>query len=174
MRLVVLITLPAILLSGCKGPLGLPMVERLSDEQQQHVDEAWQNMLTPVDRLDRTLLLDSLLMNQFHHYGVDRLCMTSEKNVADGRVVMAVRYERSSPNLDEFELTYVDGEGNELRRERYTHEEVLRRFNYLWLGPVCAQRSDGDASSEGIRWRRAAYDDRMKEIRAATQPSVQE
>ena len=174
MRWVVFTAVPAILLSGCKGPLGLPMVERLPDKQQRHVDEAWRNMLTPVDRLDRTLLLDSLLMNQFHHYGVDRLWMTSEKNVADRRVVMAVRYERTNPILDEFELTYVDGEGKELRRERYTHEEVLRRFNYLWLGPVRAQPSDGDASSEGIRRRRAAYDARVEEIRAATQPAVRE
>ena len=37
---------------GCHGPLTKPMVDRLDEQIQQTVDDAWLNMFTPPDRLD--------------------------------------------------------------------------------------------------------------------------
>ena len=37
--------------AGC-GPVTVPMVQRLPEDGQRQVDEIWQNMLTPPDRLD--------------------------------------------------------------------------------------------------------------------------
>lgn len=166
-----LILLLPIVLSGCRGPLGVPMVERLGEEEQQYVDEAWRNMLAPPDRLDRTLLLDALVYYQLHHQGVDYLRMTSEKDVAGGLVVMDVRYDRDNPTFDVFEFTFVDAEGNELRRERYTHAEVLERFNYLCMGPTRMDRECGEPVPDEVQRRQAEHNARMEEIRAATQPA---
>ena len=93
---------------GCHGPLTKPMVDRLDEETQQKVDDAWLNMFTPPDRLDRTLLLDVILSGQLHQYGVDYLRLVSEKHVGDGLVVMEVRYDREDPAFDEFSVSYVD------------------------------------------------------------------
>jgi hypothetical protein len=161
-------------LAGC-GPLNAPMVQRLSEEEQQQIEDSWRNMLTPPDRLDRTLLLDTVITYQLHQLGVDFLRMTSEKQVEGGLVVMEVRYDRSDPAFDEFEIALVDSEGYEIRRERYTHEEVRERFEYVH-GPIvrwCSEDEE-EPSEEEIQRLAAEHEARMLEIYAATQPAIQE
>ena len=117
---------------GCHGPLTKPMVDRLDEGTQQKVDDAWVNMLTPPERLDRTLLLDVILSGQLHQFGVDYLRLVSEKHVGLGLVVMEVRYDREDPAFDEFTVTYLDSEGYEVRRERFTREDVNERVDFLF------------------------------------------
>jgi hypothetical protein len=151
------------------------MVHRLSEEEQRHVEDAWYNMLTPPDRLDRTLLLDTVIRYQLHHLGVDYLRMTSEKAVGDGLVVMEVRYDRTDPAFDEFEIAYVDSDGYEIRRERYSHDEVRERFEYLH-GPIvrsCSEDDEGPTEEE-IERLGAEHAARIEHIEAATQPAIQQ
>lgn len=132
---VTLISLCLLTVAGC-GPLMRPMVDRLDDQTQARVDDTWDNMFSPVDRLDRTLLLDVILVGQLHQYGVDRLHMVSEKYVGDGLVVMEVSFDRAVPEADEFVVAYVDGDGYEIRRESYTREDIEDRIAFLFAPPV--------------------------------------
>lgn len=134
-----LMTIVVLLAVGCHGPLRFsPMVTRPEPETQATIDESWENMLRPADRLERTLLLDVVLVHQFYQYGVDRLHMVSEKEVSGGRVIMEVRYDRERPLLDEFAVTYVDRHGREMRRERFDRDEVEERLRFLHHHEPCA------------------------------------
>lgn len=125
---------------GCSGPLGIPMVMRLEDEKQAQVTETWDAMLTPADRVERTLLLDTILAGQLHQTGVDELEFTSRKYTTEGMVVMEVRFARENPELDEFTFEYFDYDGNELRRERFQFDEVDERVRYLTASPMIESR----------------------------------
>jgi hypothetical protein len=147
------------------------MVTRLPEEQQKEVDSAWDNMLRPPDRLDRVLLLDTILSSQLWQLGIDRLDLTSEKRYADGWIRMEVRFDREHPELDEFALTLLDKTGRQLRRERYTREEVDERFAFLAGG---CDVMEGETPEEASR--RTAFERRKRkeEIAAATQPADSE
>lgn len=153
-------------LAGC-GLLTFPMVTRLSEEKQAQVDDAWKNLFTPPDRLDRTLLLDVLLAMQLHQQGVDRLELVSEKEVGAARVVMSVRFDRTRPSFDEFVISYVDAVGVEARRERYTSGEVKERLSALqWRGEQLDKSNPGEKEARRLR-----QEEWMRRIYAATQPA---
>ena len=154
---------------GCHGPLTKPMVDRLDEETQQKVDDAWLNMFTPPDRLDRTLLLDVILSGQLHQYGVDYLRLVSEKHVGDGLVVMEVRYDREDPAFDEFSVSYVDNEGYEVRRERFTREEVEEEICFLLTQEEVTDDMDAE-TREAVELRIAEREARMEEIQAVLAP----
>lgn len=157
-----------LIVGGC-GPLTGPMVERLPAEAQEQVDGIWQNIFSPPGRLDRTLLLDVLISIQAHQRGVDRLDMVSEKRVGEGRVIMIIRFDREHPEFDEYTITYTDERGREVRRERYTPQEIQQRFEFLYGRPSV---TDGTREiSKEDRERCRAVEARMKEIEAATQPA---
>src|SRR5580765_3227054 len=100
---------PLVSLTGCMmGPLTIPMVQRLEPESQRMVDESWKNMLTPPQRLDRTLLLDVICNMQLFQVGVDRVNFRSEKDVPDGKVVMEIDFRRDRVNRDRFTVTYYN------------------------------------------------------------------
>src|SRR5215510_5025931 len=88
-------------LTGC-GPMTKPMVDRLDKDQQQAVDQVWDNLLTPVDRVNRTVLLDAIVHYNIFQLGVDRLHLAAEKETKAGLVVMQVRFDRTRPEWDEF------------------------------------------------------------------------
>lgn len=162
-------------LVGC-GPITKPMVDRLPEEQQQVVDATWDNMFTPPERLDRILLLDVLIVNQMHQYGVDRLELRSEKRVCNGRVIMTIRFDRADPAFDEFTISYLDEQGRERRRERYSTQEINARIELLYPGMyVLTTRPEGTADKaaarERARARRREAEARLAEIAAATQPA---
>lgn len=157
-----------ILVGGC-GPLSTPMVERLETETQAHLNSAWENMMSPPDRLERTLLLDTLISLQAHQRGVDRLDLVSHKQVGAGVAIMTVRYDRLHPEFDEFTIAFIDGKGCEQRRERYSSTEILERIHFLY-GHDCGH-SEAERASETHRERRASVEARLAEIKAATQPA---
>ena len=154
---------------GCHGPLTKPMVDRLDEETQQKVDDAWLNMFTPPDGLDRTLLLDVILSGQLHQYGVDYLRLVSEKHVGDGLVVMEVRYDREDAAFDEFSVSYVDNEGYEVRRERFTREEVEEEIRFLLTQEEVTDDMDAE-TREAVELRIAEREARMEEIQAVLAP----
>ena len=169
------------LVAGC-GPTMYPMIDRLPEEAQKQVDDSWGNMFTPPDRLDRTLLLDVLLVNQFHQRGVDRATMVSEKDIGARRAVMTMRFDRRNAAFDEFTISLVDDQGRECRRERYTADEIRDRLDYLrshaWA--MSGDLEESDETDPRDRLKRARlqesltreYQARTLEIQAATQPSV--
>jgi hypothetical protein len=157
---------------GCYGPMTRPMVERLPEEQQQDIDNAWVNMFSPPDRLDHTLLLDVIVTMELFQKGVDRLWMVSEKRAGAGLVVMEVRFDRDDPTFDEFTVTYVDGLGREVRRERYAREEIHKRAAFLFMYPDLPDDADAATREERIREHAKQQEARKEEIRAATRPAL--
>ncbi len=168
MRLVMMMTV-GILIAGCHGPLSKPMVDRLDEETQKKVDDAWVNMVSPPDRLERTLLLDCVLCSQLHQFGVDRLQLVSEKNVKDGLIVMEVRFDREAPEFDEFTITYLDGSGREVRRERFARDEIQERIDFLFTAESITDAMDTELR-RGIEQRTAEREARLEEIRTALEP----
>ncbi len=167
-----------VLVSGCGGPLTVPMVQRLDEETQAEVDSAWSNMMKPHDRLDHTLLLDVLIAHQFHHKGVDRLHLVSEKRVNDGLALMEIRYDREQPTFDVFMVTYLDGEGKEQRRETYSRDEINARVAYLYSpcleeceGECQFEKGDVEDLTEECREALEVREQRLETIAAATQPA---
>ena len=165
-------------LVGC-GPISQPMVHRLKPEGQEKINGAWENMLTPPDRLDRMLLLDVVTVHQLHQLGVDRLYFHSQKDVPGGAVRMQLLYDREKPDLDEFTITCLDQSGGLLRREEYTRDEVEGRLGFLFGGyPENRLSPTGDGEpvlrelcpEDPEAWE-AARRERMEQIRAATQPA---
>lgn len=164
------------LFAGC-GPTTHPMVIRPTPEQQEHINEVWNNMLTPHDRLDRTLLLDVLITNQMHQLGVDELELTSYKQTENGWITMRIRYDREYPDEDEFEFVYEDNAGIELCHHVYSREEIEERLAFLFgvdsnltaLDQSDDQEFETEQSTvENVMHERQI---RMEEIKAATQPA---
>lgn len=110
-------------MTGC-GPIFVPMLPRLNAEDQRHVDQMWDNMLTPVQRVDRQTLLDASIANWMFAIGVDRMHMKCEKYFSGGTVIMEVDCDRANPDVDQFTITVLDEHGRTVRRERYSRAEV--------------------------------------------------
>ena len=164
--------------AGCSSLVARPMVARLQPEQQSQIDDSWDNMLSPPERLDRMLLLDTVLAGQLYQIGADRVQFRSEKQVRDGTVTMEVFYSRHNPDNDRFTIRYVDGNGLQRRFETYTRQEVDERFEFLapglaerrTTGHECAELSDEERDALQ-KERKAQLEAREREIRAATQPA---
>jgi len=109
MRFVILM-ISLSLFAGC-GPMLSPMAPRLDVETQQKVDQIWNNLLTPVDRVDRQTLLDTNVSYWMYTLGVDRLHMTSEKYFSGGAAIMVIDCDRANPDSDQYTITIVDHQG---------------------------------------------------------------
>ncbi len=112
-------------LADC-GPMFSPMSPRLTPKDQRTVDQLWNNMLTPVQRVDRQTLLDANVAFWMYTFGIDRLRMTSEKYFNGGTAMMEIDCDRANPDADEFTITILDKAGRTLRRSD-THGQKLRR-----------------------------------------------
>jgi len=122
--LIRLLALSVIPLLGC-GPMGNgPMPPRLDADAQKNVDEGWERALAPVNHLDRRAMLDALIVSQAFQAGVDRLTFRSEKKFSGGLVIMEIHFDRAKPGDDRFDVIVQDPNGNELRRLRYSREEI--------------------------------------------------
>jgi hypothetical protein len=108
-----------------------PMPPRLEADEQKKIDEAWDNALTPVDKLDRQATLDTLIVSQAFQAGVDRLEFRSEKKFSGGLVFMEIQFDRTKPNDDRFEVTIRDPAGKELRHLVYNRTEVETAYREL-------------------------------------------
>lgn len=155
--------------AGCHGPLATPSVERLSDEEQQRVDDAWANLLTQPEPVERSLLLDCILVKALHQYGVDHLLLLSEKRVGDELVVMEVRFDRQDPEGDAFAITHVDADGYEIRRETFTRDDIDARLAFLFT-PTPDPNSVAPDEAAAIQARRLAQATRFEEIGALLAP----
>ncbi|HPF38206.1 MAG TPA: hypothetical protein P5081_00650 [Phycisphaerae bacterium] len=160
------------LVVGCRGPLAVPMVDRLDEKSQAEIDEVWGNMLTPPNGLDRELLLDVILSQQLHQHGVDSLRFISEKQVGEGLVVMEIRFDREDPLFDEFSVSYVDRRGRELRRERYSREDIDEEIRLLTEMSADASGEAGqtDELTEEQAARRAEREERARVMREVLEP----
>ena len=143
---------------GCR-PMTAPMPARLEPESQTKVDDAWEKALAPVDRLDHGLLLDTLVGVGAYQNGVDKLHFRSEKRYSGGLVVMEIHFDRSKPAEDRFEVTVLNKEGNAIRRERYTREEVETTERDLF-----DKRTAGQAEAPEIAAKRQARWDKIEAI----------
>ncbi len=165
-------------LAGCNGLLTIPMVNRLGPEQQSAVENQWRNLLTPVDRLDREMLADAIMLYQLHQNGVDSLRMVSEKALDDGRVIMEIRYDRARPEEDVFLVTYLDFLGFAVRHERYSGDEIRGRFEEFTV--ALASADDDSAQSDAERAtleaeraiRGAAREARIDAVRNIVEPEA--
>jgi hypothetical protein len=160
--------LTPLLLSGC-GPLTAPLTLPLCPEQQKIIDESWNNMLAPADRLDRELLFDVVAAGSLYQLGVDRLHLRSEKNYNHGQVIMEIDCDRASPNTDQFTITILDERAQTIRRERYSREEIEERLKALYESPLAEQKDKPESPEQAQR--RLEREKHQQRIAAATQPA---
>jgi hypothetical protein len=114
----------------------LPMSTRLTEEDQKIYDGMWNNMLTPVNRVDRQTLLDTTIVYMMFQLGTDRLHMVTEKYLATGKVVMEIDCDRINPASDQFTIAVLDDRGRALRRERFSRQEVEESAHALTTLPT--------------------------------------
>jgi hypothetical protein len=153
----------ALLASSC-GPLPAPVLpDRLDNEQQKRVDEAWEKALAADPPPDSQALLDALLLSQAYQGGVDRLHFRSEKDFSGGVVVMEVEYDRRAPAKDRFEVRVIDRGRKVLRRERYNREQIDQTGLELWKEHhrLTNAKKNGTATPEDLR-RLQALDARIE------------
>ena len=161
----------SLLVCGCGFPLSVPAVQRLDAQQQPEVDGMWNNMLATPDRLERDVLLDTVMMFALIHSGVDSLTMRSAKAHAGGTVVMTVTFDRARPTADAFTVELFDRRGLRVRTERYAATEVLDRVRDVMPGQsVAFGTADGSESPEE-RLRLERMEARLARVVAATQPA---
>jgi hypothetical protein len=108
---------------GC-GPMVSPMLPRLKPDEQRQVDQAWDNLLTPIQRVDRQTLLDTNVAFWMYTLGVDRMHLISQKYFSGGTVIMEIDCNRATPDSDQYTITVLDHQGRTLRRERYSRSDV--------------------------------------------------
>lgn len=141
-----------VLAVGCL-PMQVPLPQRLGDGDQKKVDDAWEKVLSPVDRHDNQALLDILVVTQAYQMGVDKLEFRSEKKFTGGVVIMTIRYDRAAPKDDRFEVQVVDDAGKVLRQERYGREQIERTNKELLHEerPLRQRKELGIASPEELK-----------------------
>ncbi len=131
-------------LAGCNGLGVKPMPERLGEEEQLVQDDGWAHLLLLGDEVDRQALMDAVLMKQLWHRGVDTLRMVSERQVDDVLIVMESRFDRASPDGDEFVITFYDAAGMPFRMESYSGDE-LNAAMALYMSGFRQPPDGGDA-----------------------------
>jgi hypothetical protein len=139
-----------VVLAAC-GPLLVPMAGRLNDQDQATVDRGWDRALAPVDRLSHADWLDVFVGASVFEEGVDRLSFRSEKSFSDGKVVMAIEFDRSRPSEDRFTMEVRDRRGTVVRREAYGRDEVIHAARTLYR-----QAPNEDLTTKEARERRWA------------------
>ena len=161
-RLTAVVPLCALALVGC-GPPTSPMPERLGDESQEQIDEAWDRAMSPPSKLARTDMLDALLGTRAYEVGVDTFAMRSEKRFAGGNVVMEIAFDRRRPADDRFEVSVFDTAGKLLRHERFDRDEVDESYRALFVEKPHPQ-AENVPDQPGMAAQRAAFDARWKKI----------
>ena len=148
MRTRLLFAILTLMLPAC-GPLMLPMIPRLDEEQQKQVDTAWHNMLTPSDRLSRETLLDTLSSSYFYAAGIDRADYRAEKQVDNLQVVMEIHFNRTHPAADAFYVNIYEPDGKLLRSERYSRGDVEKMQQDLMLAESAKSATRAFVSASG-------------------------
>jgi hypothetical protein len=170
----VLYAIVACMMTGC-GPMVIPMIERLDDQDQAEVDEMWENMLTPAKRLDRQTLLDVLIMQMLYQRGGDQFVARAEKQTSHATVLMEISFDRLHPERDAFTVTMSDPVGREIRRETYAPDEIKQAVEELFGGPrtlVPDQAAEDPQVIHEAQVREAQRGERLERARAATRPAA--
>lgn len=190
---IAVIAMLSIAACGC-GPMFAPLSTPLSEADQKQVDAMWDNMLTPVNRIDRQTLLDTISVFWMFQLGVDRLHLRTEKYLKHGTVIMEADCDRASPQTDEFTVTVLDEQGRTLRRERYSRSDVEDTYKIMWGLPnlngenftatnpqgatvdittePATRSSASTQESPEMKHLREERERRMKAVEAATQPAT--
>ncbi len=166
-------------MTGC-GPLVSPMAPRLEPEMQRQVDQAWDNLLTPVRRVDRQTLLDANIAFWMYTMGVDRLHMVSQKCFSGGTAIMEIDCDRANADSDQYTITVLDRQGRTVRRERYSRSDVEESSKMLVTGDVVhaepttqptTQSATAPSETPEHRRLREEIEHRRAAVIAATQPA---
>jgi hypothetical protein len=156
-------------LGGC-GPLISPMFFRPSEDEQKQVDSVWTNLMTPPNRADRQTLLDALTYFHLYSYGVDRASFRSEKIAGNLLIVMEVTYDHDRPMRDTFTVTVFDKQGNLVREEHYSREDVEKALGDIDVeGAATTQKAPTPEEIAAAKERER----RTQAVMAATQPATQ-
>lgn len=145
----------SVALTAC-GPMTRVLPTPLDGASQREVDAAWTHLLSPVDRANRDELLNVIAMTGAYQLGVERLEFRSQKQYANGTVIMEVRHDRLAPQDDRVTVIVLDKAGVEQRREQYTRTEVEQVYAEMSLALATDQRDDGLHSSIESRGARVA------------------
>ena len=109
---------------GCEGLDASPMAYRADESAQRVRDEYWRNLIASQGMLDRDKFLHALMEHQPFQFGIDTLRLSSRK-VSDGQAIeMEITYERSKPSWDAFSVIIRAENGEVIRREVYSREDV--------------------------------------------------
>lgn len=152
-----------LVLGGCTGLAVKPMPERLAAQQQQAYDYGWQHLTTEQSEVDRTALLDTILVGQLWHQGVDRLQLRSEKQVGDVLVVMETDFDRADPDGDVFVVTFYDAQQRMLRQEAFASEEMDAAVA-LYMTPDVEIEGESEAERQERKARLAERDERWARV----------
>lgn len=115
----------SVLLPGCSilGG-GSPLPVRLSDQEQAEFSEGWARFVSNLGSVDRTTILDTILLTQSWYKGVDRLYLIAERDVGDTRVITETQFERTRPELDTFTVRFIAKDGRLLREDVYGRDAI--------------------------------------------------
>ncbi|HEY2783673.1 MAG TPA: hypothetical protein VGJ05_01750 [Fimbriiglobus sp.] len=158
--------------TGC-GPMTSPMPVRLSVDEQENINNAWDKALTPIGKLDRQAVLDLMVLRYAFEVGVDKLDFRSEKLFKGGKVVMMIAFDRAKPELDRFDFTVFDEAGKEVRTERYSRDdiELANRVFYRQNRILQEKKGQGTATASELK-ELGEIEARIRAVNAAY-PAVQ-
>lgn len=146
-----------------------PMPTRLAAEEQQACDDGWQRLVDAGGELEHTTLLDTVLLMQLWHHGVDRLQLRSEKQVGDALVVMETGFDRADPDGDVFVVTFYDAQQRMIRQEAFASNE-LDAAVALYMTPEGEIEGESEAERQERKARLAERDERWARVRQVFPP----
>jgi hypothetical protein len=173
------------MLLGCAAePMQFPLPVYFSAEDQKQVVAEWENMLTPVDKVDHQTLLDTVVAGHKFENGVDRFQMRTQTYLSHGSVVMEADCDRAAPLTDSFTITVLDDRGRTIRRDRYLRPKVEEATGLLLRWPEIVPTTQpgttlpatdpmtGQPMTPEVIERTTERNNRLTPVLAATEPGT--
>lgn len=142
----------SIILGGCAfGPI-VPMPRRLPPQVQASVDYGWDHLVAAGAAVNHEGLLDAILLHEVWHRGVDRLHLTSEKQVGDTRVILETEFVREQPESDRFTIRFVAGDGTLYREDVFTRADLECAMEaYATPDEISSEASSAEWTAHQVR-----------------------